>query len=146
LVAEICDAAQGVCDDLKYEPEYEPLVDNMWANISPRHAFNRMHIHPRVIWSGVYYLQTPRDSGLIHFTDPRVQSLMLCPVIDGEGLKEAHNWTEVYFEPIKRRLILFPAWLSHEVEPNLSEEEGDAGNRISISFNLLQQRKRTSET
>jgi uncharacterized protein (TIGR02466 family) len=51
-------------------------------------------------------------------------------------------WSEVYFEPIEGRLLLFPAWLQHEVEPNLSEESGPAGDRISVSFNLFQQRRR----
>ena len=66
---------------------------------------------------------------------------MLRPRIHDEGRKQAHNWTEVYFEPVEGRLILFPAWLSHEVEPNLSDAEGDAAVRISISFNLFQRRQ-----
>ena len=37
-------------------------------------------------------------------------------------------------------MILFPGWLMHEVEPNMSELEGPAGDRISVSFNLFQRR------
>lgn len=142
LVNEILFAAQEVFGDLHYDPQYLPMVDNMWANVSPRNAFNRMHVHPGVIWSGVYYVQTPKNSGRIYFVDPRVQAQMLRPRIDAEGGKLAHNWSEVYYEPIEGRLILFPAWLLHEVEPNLSDAEGEAANRISISFNLLQTRKK----
>lgn len=138
LVSQILQATQGVFDDLRYDPQYAPHMDNMWANISPRNAFNRMHVHPGVIWSGVYYVQVPENSGRIYFSDPRVQAQMLRPYIDGEGRKEAHNWSEVYYEPIEGRLVLFPAWLLHEVEPNLSDRKDDAGNRISISFNLVQ--------
>jgi hypothetical protein len=43
---------------------------------------------------------------------------------------------EVRFEPLEGRLIMFPGWLPHEVEPNLSEEEDNI--RISISFNFSQ--------
>ena len=141
LVTEVSLSAQQVFDDLGYDPAWEPRVDNMWANVSPRHAFNRMHIHPGVIWSGVYYVQTPPGSGRIYFSDPRVQAQMLRPRISDDGRKRADNWSEVYYEPIAGRMILFPAWLLHEVEPNLSEEAGDAGHRISISFNLLQLRR-----
>ena len=141
LSREVLEATERVYQDQAYDPDFMPAIDNMWANVSPRHAFNRTHVHPGVIWSGVYYIQAPEHSGRIYFTDPRVQAQMLRPRIDAEGRKQAHNWTEVYFEPVEGRLILFPAWLSHEVEPNLSEAEGDAGVRISISFNLLQRRK-----
>jgi uncharacterized protein (TIGR02466 family) len=47
----------------------------------------------------------------------------------------------VYYEPLEGRLLLFPAWLQHEVEPNLAEQDGPAGDRISVSFNLFQQRR-----
>ena len=141
LSREVLEAAERVYRDQAYDPGFVPAIDNMWANVSPRHAFNRTHVHPGVIWSGVYYIQAPENSGRIYFTDPRVQAQMLRPRIHEEGRKQAHNWTEVYFEPVEGRLILFPAWLSHEVEPNLSQAEGDAGMRISISFNLFQRRK-----
>lgn len=138
-LAGLIDAmAQEVFDDLHYDPAFAPRIDNMWANVSPRGAFNRMHIHPGVIWSGVYYVQTPPNCGRIYFADPRVQAQMLRPRIDAEGGRQAHNWSEVYYEPVPGRMILFPAWLLHEVEPNLSEAAGDDGDRISISFNLYQ--------
>ena len=36
-------------------------------------------------------------------------------------------------EPVVGRIIMFPAWLWHSVEPNKSNEL-----RISVSFNFLQ--------
>ena len=33
---------------------------------------------------------------------------------------------------------MFPGWLTHEVEPNLSDIKGQNGWRISISFNFKQ--------
>ena len=141
IVSEILVATKSAFDDLGFDSEYEAYIDNMWANVSPKYAFNRTHVHPGVIYSGVYYVQSPANCGRIYFSDPRVQAQMLRPRISDEGRKEGYNWTEVFFEPIEGRLILFPAWLVHEVEPNLAEEQGDAGDRISISFNLHQRRK-----
>jgi hypothetical protein len=40
-------------------------------------------------------------------------------------------------------LIVFPGWLVHAVHPNLSTEEGEAGERISVSFNFYQIRRGT---
>ena len=47
----------------------------------------------------------------------------------------------MFYQPLDGRLIVFPAWLVHAVHPNLSEEEGEAGERISVSFNFYQIRR-----
>ncbi len=36
---------------------------------------------------------------------------------------------------------MLPAWLGHTVQPNLSEEAGSAGDRISVSFNFYPRRR-----
>ena len=50
-------------------------------------------------------------------------------------------WTKVNFTPTPGKMIIFPSWLYHAVNPNMSTEEGDAANRIIISFNLNQRKK-----
>jgi uncharacterized protein (TIGR02466 family) len=142
LVEHVRAAALPIHQELGYDPAYELAIDNMWANVHPRHAFNRSHIHPNVLWSGVYYVQAPPGAGRIYFTDPRPQALAFTPRYAPDAPRKPLAWSEVYFEPIEGRLLLFPAWLQHEVEPNLSEEGGPAGDRISVSFNLFQQRRR----
>jgi len=141
LAKAVLASMQQVFDDLEYDGDMEPVLDNMWANVSPRHAFNRMHTHPGVIWSGVYYVQSPSGSGRIFFADPRAQAGVLRPYLSEAGKNRPENWSEVFYEPIEGRMILFPAWLLHEVEPNLSDVSGDGGHRISISFNLRQRRR-----
>ena len=42
-------------------------------------------------------------------------------------------WREAYIDPIPGRIIMFPAWLWHSVEPNESNDI-----RISVSFNFIQ--------
>lgn len=64
LTLEIFEFVQGVFDHLGYSPDHEPACDSMWANINPRYAYNRHHSHPHALWSGVYYVQTPPNSGL----------------------------------------------------------------------------------
>ena len=53
----------------------------------------------------------------------------------------AEHWKEVHHTAIAGRLILFPSWLRHEVEPNLSTLGSPQSDRISISFNYAQGQK-----
>jgi uncharacterized protein (TIGR02466 family) len=140
LTERVTATAAEVFRDQGYDPGSPPVCDNMWANISPRHGFNRHHVHPNVLWSGVYYVQTPPGCGRIFFTDPRPQSMMLTARHHPDRPRGVEAWSEVYFEPIEGRILLFPSWLVHEVEPNLSTEPGPAADRISVSFNFFQGR------
>ena len=138
LLAEIFEFMHGVFMHLGYDPDYEPACDSMWVNINPRHAYNRRHSHPNALWSGVYYLQTPENCGLLSLTDPRPQARVLAPVYDPER-RGVDTWGEVYYQPVEGRLIVFPGWLEHETQPNLCQADGPEADRISISFNFFQQ-------
>jgi len=41
-------------------------------------------------------------------------------------------WREIYYDPIPGRMIMFPSWMWHKVEPNKSNDI-----RISVSFNFI---------
>lgn len=140
LIREIFEMVQGIYDELGYDPDFEPVCDSMWANINPRHAYNRHHTHPHALWSGVYYVQAPDDCGLLYFTDPRPQTQILTPYFDPRR-RHPNTWNEVFYQPREGRLVVFPAWLVHAVHPNLSREDGEAGERISVSFNVYQLRR-----
>jgi len=118
-----------------YIEEYldsEPYLGNMWANVNPKGGMNRTHIHPNSLWSGVYYVRTPKNCGHLKVEDPRSVALMSRPRMKPEK-PPARLWRETHFEPIAGRLIMFPSWLTHCVDPNESDEL-----RISISFNFMQ--------
>jgi uncharacterized protein (TIGR02466 family) len=139
LTVEIFEFIHGIFTSLGYDPEFEPVCDSMWVNINPRHASNRHHTHPHALWSGVYYVQTPVNCGLLYFTDPRPQAMVMPPYYDLTR-RAASTWNEVHYQPQEGRLIAFPAWLPHAVQPNLSDAPGDAADRISVSFNFYQRR------
>jgi uncharacterized protein (TIGR02466 family) len=91
-------------------------------------AANTVHTHPHSFLSGVYYVAAPDGCGRIFFQDPRPAAAHRPPAY------EAHTpWTfqQVQYEPRPGRLLLFPAWLPHGVEPNLSDAD-----RVAISFNV----------
>ena len=49
----------------------EPILGNMWANINPPGGYNAPHIHPNSLFSGVYYVKAPKNSGKLSCNDPR---------------------------------------------------------------------------
>lgn len=94
-------------------------MTEMWGNINYKYCHNAAHIHGEAL-SGVFYLQTPPNSGRLVLCNPSVRS-------DGRLIR-SFNYPVV---PEPLGLIIFPSWLEHYVEPNLSD-----GIRISVSFNL----------
>ena len=128
---------QEVYDDQKFHPDFIPYSQNMWANINPSHGYNRSHTHPGSLWSGVYYVQTPENCGRVLFADPRPRANMMNEQVLTEN-RGAEYWNEVNHQALAGRIIIFPAWLRHEVEPNMSELPSPDGDRISISFNFSQ--------
>ena len=118
-----------------YQQEHldsEPYLGNMWANINPPGAMNRAHMHPNSLWSGVYYVKALPNSGHLKIEDPRSIAAMSRPR-QKEGPTPSRLWRETHFDPKPGRLIMFPAWLIHCVDPNNSNDI-----RISISFNFMQ--------
>ena len=112
--------------------EGESIIGNMWANINPPGSMNRAHIHPNSLWSGVYYIKAPQNSGQLKIEDPRSVALMSRPR-QKDVPKPERLWREHSYDPKAGRLIMFPSWLNHCVDPNNSNDI-----RISVSFNFMQ--------
>jgi len=111
----------------------KPMLGNMWANINYSGGYNRPHVHPNCLFSGVYYVKTQPQCGELVVNDPRPGIQTMMPTRKS-GQPPKHLWREAHIEPIQGRLIMFPAWLWHCVEPNQSNDM-----RISISFNFVQE-------
>jgi len=140
--------------DMHTKPEYKPLVDelfifmkdifkeewldrepilgNMWANINPKDGLNQPHIHPNSLFSGVYYVKSNPQAGRLKIYDPRAGVQIVMPVRK-KGQPPKHLWRDANLDPIPGRILIFPAWLWHCVEPNESNDI-----RISVSFNFIQ--------
>ena len=112
--------------------EPKPVLGNMWANVNYPGGFNRPHLHPNSLFSGVYWIKTPTNSGKLMLYEPRPGAQCIMPNRRKETLP-SQLWREVYYEPVAGRIVMFPAWLWHEVRPNESND-----TRISVSFNFLQ--------
>ena len=111
------------------EKPLKEITGNMWVNINGNGDYNEIHNHNPFLGtalSGVFYVQTPPNSGRIRFYDPRKH---YCNAAD--MLYYNNGYTFHYIDPRPNLLIIFPGWLDHMVETNNSNED-----RISISFNI----------
>jgi len=118
-----------------YEKEHldrQPRLGNMWANINPPRGMNSPHIHPNSLFSGVYYVKSNPKAGRLKIYDPRPGVQFNMPSRK-EGDPGKDLWRDVNIDPIPGRIIMFPAWLWHSVEENISDK-----TRISVSFNFIQ--------
>ena len=107
-------------------------LSNLWININGYKDYNCRHNHPESIISGVFYVKVPDKSSKLKFFHPSVD-LMVRDWNLNVDLK-CNKYTSSIWEifPEDGKLLLFPSWLDHEVDQNLSQEK-----RISISFNLI---------
>ena len=110
----------------------QPVLGNMWANINYKGGYNKPHVHPNSVFSGVYYVKTPPKCGNLICNDPR-PGIQTCMPNRIKGEPPKHLWREVHLQPQENRALIFPAWLWHCVQPNESDDV-----RISVSFNFLQ--------
>ena len=93
-------------------------ITEMWANVNHYKDCNGAHVHSGYL-SGVFYLKVPENSGNLILCNPNVRA-------DTTEFRP-DNYC---IEPKELACIIFPSWLEHYVEPNMSEEP-----RISMSFN-----------
>lgn len=120
----IAQAAQAIgYGDVKIIPA------NCWANVNPKYASNKIHDHANCLLSGVYYVKTPPDSGHLVFYDPRQAKTFYKPNV---STLTPYIGDAVNYVSEAGMLLIFPSWLKHGVEPNLSEDD-----RVSISFNYV---------
>ena len=118
-----------------FEKEYltqKPVLGNMWANINYPGGFNRPHLHPNALFSGVYWIKAPEKSGKLMLYEPRPGVHTTMPNRK-KGKLPPQLWREIHYTPKAGMIVMFPAWLWHEVRPNQSNDL-----RISVSFNFLQ--------
>ena len=107
------------------------FITNMWININIPGTYNVVHRHGQSCLSGVYYVQTDSDSGMIEFTNPNPLVEFVIP----EKLISTPNDMNCNLYSISPNigdLIIFPSWLSHYTKLNRSKHD-----RISIAFNSI---------
>ena len=106
----------------------EVKITNMWAIINEKGAFNQKHHHGNSDISAAYYVKAHDDCGDIAFYDPRPAPVFKHPLAKSPNILNASVNS---IKPEEGMLVLFPSYLEHSVNSNLSNKK-----RIVISFNL----------
>jgi uncharacterized protein (TIGR02466 family) len=106
-------------------------ISNTWININELSSFNRPHVHAESLFSGVYYVQAEENSGDLVFLHPATTHQYH---VNEKTIDKFTDFNSSVFiiKPEIGKLVLFPSWLVHYVEPNRS-----SADRISISFNTF---------
>jgi uncharacterized protein (TIGR02466 family) len=137
LLHEIKESLINIHYQEGYSQKKDMVIVGMWANVSPKYSYNKYHVHPPNFLSGVYYAQTPKNCGEIVFenrSDPRYYGWQ--STIEYENSAQQHQWDSINYKAEAGKLLIFPSWLGHHVEQNLTDLEGEDSFRISISFNV----------
>jgi uncharacterized protein (TIGR02466 family) len=116
-------------NDMNWDLDSQSVkIKNMWAIINEKGALNQKHHHSNSDISAAYYVSAHDDCGDIVFYDPRPARVYRHPIAKSPNKLNA---TINSVKPEPGLLVLFPSYLEHSVNPNLSNKK-----RIVISFNL----------
>jgi uncharacterized protein (TIGR02466 family) len=122
LLAEINISCEGLFKS--FLKDMTLSIADLWVNVNKSGDYNKRHVHPYSVLSGVLFLKTPedcsdllfeRDDSSIHYMAERTCNFM---------------WGYVRVKAEKNKILLFPSWMPHEVEASKFD-----GERISIAFN-----------
>ena len=129
FISEISKNIGGAINDMGWDIESQIVkITNMWSIVNTKHAFNEKHHHGNSGLSAAYYVKAEKNAGDIVFFDPRQANVFHHPASKQVNDMNAQVRS---ITPEAGTLVLFPSYLEHKVNPNLSESE-----RIVISFNV----------
>ena len=94
-----------------------------WFTKTLKNQYSHQHHHGRWDIAGCYYVQTNGSDGSIHFHNPTS--------LTASYIFANHVDQTVSYAPVVGRILLFPAWLAHNVSENRTDSE-----RVSIAFNI----------
>ena len=138
LLSHVGSVMSRMSKELSYATDHVLKVTTMWSIINPPGNGNRAHVHPGCLWSGVYYVHAQEGAGQIEFVDPRTVVIMNQAKYIGKKKRPRDCWTKVDYKPVPGRILIFPSWLYHGVDPNMSKESGRKADRVIVSFNISQ--------
>ena len=103
----------------------------MFLNSFKKGSSHPKHVHSQCSLSGILYLETPPGSSPIIFYPNQPFKEFFDYMYH---VKDPSNWyslSNIKYDPQPGLLLIWPAWLYHEVVPNQSDSP-----RTSIVFNL----------
>ena len=103
----------------------------LFANSFKRGSNHPKHVHTQCSISGIYYLKTPPGSASIKFYPNQPFRDFFDYMFARKTEDNWYSMPSTEYKPYPGLLLLWPAWLYHEVAPNQSDEP-----RTSLVFNI----------
>ena len=105
---------------------------NYWTNVNQPGSVNMIHNHVMAscLLSGVYYVQGVNTGPIRFYTHEQLYNLI------PDGMPYANK---IGHAPSDGDVLLFPSYLQHDVEVNLSKK-----NRITIGFNVILKKQKSN--
>ena len=118
---------QNYSNSWGFKDRFNLKITECWVNVAQKGDFQENHNHVDsssfILFSGVLYINIPKNSGNILFSTP-ISHTPYMP--NNSTLLEKFG-----IIPSEGLLLLFPSWLEHSVLVNQNNNP-----RISVSFNL----------
>ena len=134
FVSAIKNNLNTLIDDMDWDLAIQSVkISSMWAIINEKGAWNQKHQHSNSDISAAYYVTAHEGCGDIVFYDPRPARVYKQPIAKTPNKL---NGTVNSIKPEAGMLVLFPSYLDHSVNPNISDKK-----RVVISFNLNLEKK-----
>ncbi len=110
--------------------EQSVSLQNYWIHATPPGELTQHHEHKPALFSGVYYVDKPEDSGDLVFMDVNPYHSFSPRLLPGKS--DPITCPEISLEAAEGAMLIFPGWLPHKVPRNNSPRR-----RISVSFNAI---------
>ena len=127
----VMDQAKEFLNKQGYDSSRVPWRPYFFANSFMQGSNHPKHLHTQCSISGIFYVKVPPGSSDIVFHANRPFKDFFDYMF---SIKDPNNWysmEHIKYQPSPGLLLLWPAWLYHEVPPNNSTSP-----RTSIVFNL----------
>ena len=131
IIERVKECMRPICQNNNCEEGLKIIIDNMWAIVNRYKDYNLTHIHENVDWSFVYYVKVPKNSGNLILIDPRIRRVKNRSDRFIKSFDNPFTHSMYFLNPSEGKFVIFPSYLEHYVEPNLTQE-----SRISISGNI----------
>jgi uncharacterized protein (TIGR02466 family) len=133
LCQEVFEYLKSVCQSYDFRLGSKYYL-SYWINVNGKYDYNKTHDHPNSVLSAVLYIKVPKNSGTFVMERPDLMEVYWSHVLEKEDRNNDKTYLQWKIDPEPNKLLIFPSWIKHYVEQNLTEDEDD--ERISIAFNM----------
>ncbi len=128
MLFEVEKQAPNFYREMGVKKNFKQQLENFWVNFNKPGMFNKPHLHPNSVFTGVYYAKAENNCGNIVIHNSSDKEFVLQTYTETQN---QYTMSNPQYRPSAGLVIIFPSWLQHSVESNYSGTD-----RISVSFHF----------